>query len=72
MAIQMNTHIPTEERCTATHIILPDDSGEACIVCASCGRFIRPHKMGEECPGPDLRTLEEKIRDMQAEFRRQQ
>lgn len=64
----MSKHIPTKEECTATHIILPDDDGKACIVCANCGQFIRPHKMNDDCPGPDPRSLDERIEDMKKSF----
>lgn len=38
-------------RCTASHLVLPEDDGAPCIVCKHCGQFIRPCKMDEECLG---------------------
>lgn len=58
------SHLATEVRCTASHLILPDDDGEACIMCDACGQFIRPHKMNDDCSGPDTRTMEERMLEM--------
>ena len=44
-------HVPSGWACCVAHygpgmVLLP-----ACHKCASCGEFIRPENMGEDCPG---------------------
>lgn len=38
------------EECCVGHVM--DDEPGGCVHCCVCGRWVRPHRFGEECPGP--------------------
>lgn len=48
----MTAHVKSGWTCCVSHILLEEgDPGGACEECATCGKFIRPHKMSDECGG---------------------
>lgn len=65
----ISDHVASDIECTSPHAIVPGDDGEPCILCDVCGRFVRPHRMGAQCPGPDPRTLAERMTEMREEMR---
>ncbi len=44
------THEPSGLECCVGHMTGDWQPLPACQVCKHCGQFIRPERMGEECP----------------------